>query len=166
MEVLDAIRNRRSIRSYSDKKIDRQDIRKILEAGIWAPSGKNGQPWRFRIIEDKELIDTVSGFSIYKDWLRKASCQIIVFLDKNRSYNYVKDVQSCGAVIQNMLLCAHSLNIGSCWIGEVLPNADKIKKACGVKEPQYELMAVIAFGYYENEPPRGERRELEYYILD
>lgn len=165
MEVSDAIRNRRSVRSYSDKKIGRQDIEKILEAAIWAPSGKNGQPWRFQIIEDKELICALSEFSVYRDWLRQASCQIAVYLDKSRSYNYVKDVQSCGAAIQNMLLRAHSLDIGSCWIGEVLPLADKIKNVCGVKGVDLELMAVVAFGYNGGETPQGRRRELGHYMI-
>ena len=58
---------------------------------------------------------------------------VAVYLDKSRSYDRLKDAQSCGAAIQNIMLAAHSLGIGSCWIGEILPKDDEIKAMLNIK---------------------------------
>lgn len=111
------------------------------------------------------MIEKVSVLSVYRNWLRTSACQIAVFLDNKSSYNYVKDIQSCGAAIQNMLLCAYSLGIGSCWIGEILPNAKIVKKLCGIENDDYELMAVIALGYYDTPIIQGERKAKEEFLI-
>lgn len=84
--------------------------------------------------------------TIYNSFVSKADCLIVVFLDKAQSYHYVKDVQAIGACIQNMLLQATALGIGSCWIGEILNRAEDVNSLTGVSD-NMELMAVIALGY-------------------
>jgi nitroreductase len=71
---------------------------------------------------------------------------IVVFLDTTKSYNWVKDVQSCGAAIQNMLLTACSLEVGSCWIGEVVDYAQDVKSILGVSSEYLELMGMVTLG--------------------
>ena len=70
MDVIECITTRRSVRQYTPESIDQHIIRQILEAGISAPSGKNGQPWKFKIITDKNLICSVSKLSIYGSWMK------------------------------------------------------------------------------------------------
>ena len=65
MDVFDCIKTRRSIRNYTDQPINKTDINKIIEAAVWTPSGKNGQPWKFKVITDKGLIEQISEMSIY-----------------------------------------------------------------------------------------------------
>ena len=60
MELDACIMGRRSIRSYKDKAVPRDVVNKILSAGSWAPSGMNGQPWRFTIVENREIINKLS----------------------------------------------------------------------------------------------------------
>lgn len=165
MDVIDCIKTRRSIRNYSNQSIDKKDIDKIVESAIWTPSGKNGQPWKFKIIIDKGLITQLSEMSIYGEWMSNAPCFICVFLDKELSYDYIKDVQSCGAVIQNILLSAHFLGIGSCWIGEILRKSDQVIKLLNLNSNRYELMALVTLGYKAGRTVNAERRMVKSFLL-
>ena len=167
MDVFDCIKTRRSIRNYLEQPIDKMDIDKIIEAAIWAPSGKNGQPWKFKIIVDREIINQISDLSIYRKWMRGAPCFICVFLDKEKSYDYIKDVQSCGAVIQNILLCAHSIGIGSCWVGEIAKKSSLLQNIICIDEKKYEFIGLISLGYINNKHgyPFSKRNHRESFIL-
>ena len=165
MEVFNCIRTRRSVRGFFDQPIDQKIIDKLVEAAIWAPSGKNGQPWKLKIVTDTDVINHLADQSIYGEWMRTAPCIILVFLDQGRSYHYIKDVQSCGAVFQNIALCAHSLGIGSCWIGEILSKAIRIKETLKIKDEPLELMGALALGYAERNTRNPGRRKTESFLL-
>lgn len=147
MNALKCIETRRSIRKYKDKEICGKIIDKIVKSAIYAPSGKNGQPWKFKVVLDKSIIKNISELSIYRAWMQTAPCFILVFLDKSLSYDYIKDVQSCGAAMQNIMLCAHSLKIGSCWIGEILSRSNDVKKLVGINDNSLELMGIVVLGH-------------------
>lgn len=165
MDVIDCIKTRRSIRNYLNQPIDEKDIDKIIESAIWTPSGKNGQPWKFKIITDKGLITQISEMSIYGKWMSNVPSFICVFLDKEQSYDYIKDVQSCGAAIQNILLCAHSLGIGSCWIGEILGKSDQVINLLNLNKNRYELMALVTLGYKAGRTLNSGRRIAKSFLL-
>jgi len=162
-EILDLIKTRRSIRRYSEKTISNGTIEDILEAGRWAPSGLNNQPWRFVIIKDKEKKQILAGFTKYSKTIENAKVAICVFLDKNSSYHREKDILGIGACIQNMLLYAQSLGVGSCWMGEILNKKDEVREFLELSD-QYELMAVITLGY-ASESPKSSRKTLSELIL-
>lgn len=166
MEVFDCIKTRRSVRNYTDQPIDKTDIDKIVEAAIWTPSGKNGRPWKFKVILNKGLIDRVSELSIYRKWIKNAPCFICAFLDKEQSYDYIKDVQSCGAAIQNIMLCAHSLGISSCWIGEILGKSYQVIKLLNLDENRYELMALVTLGYKASRTLNPGRKDISSFLLE
>lgn len=163
MSVYNLIRKRRSIRSFLDKPIESPKLRKILEAGRWAPSGLNNQPWRFVVIKDKSVKDSISRFTEYSYIIKRASCLILVFLDKDNSYSLVKDAQAVGACIENMLLCALESGVHSCWMGEILNQKKKVNRSLKIK-PQYDLMAAIALGYSKKRS-RSRRIALDRLIL-
>ncbi len=163
MAVYDLIKNRRSIRSFLDKDVSRRQIRKILDAGHWAPSGLNNQPWRFVVVKDKTLKTQISNFTKYSYIIKKANCVILIFLDKNSSYNPIKDAQAIGACIQNMLLCAWDLGIASCWLGEIFNKKIKVNNSLNIKS-QYDLMAAIALGYSDKKS-KSKRVSLDKLIL-
>ena len=165
MDALECVKGRRSVRDYTEQDLDKDAIKLIVDAGIWAPSGKNGQPWRFKIVTDKEDIKALSDLSVYGSWMRKAPCFIVIFLDKLHSYNYIKDVQSCGAVMQNMMLAAHAVGIGSCWIGEILPKAEEVKQILEIKNCNMELIGIITLGYAKSAPINVGRKNEEYFLL-
>jgi len=163
--VIEAIFGRRSVRRYLPEKPKREDILKILEAGIWAPSGHNNQPWRFVVIWSDEVKEKLSQLTIYKELVKKAPVLIGVFLEKKAMYHKIKDHQSAGACMQNMMLAAYGLGLGSCWLGEILKNEDKVKEILGLPKEDYEMVAMLAFGYPNDKSKRTGRKPLSSFIL-
>lgn len=164
MKVEEAIEQRRSIRRYSRKMPGDEDIRKILEAGIWAPSGLNNQPWKFKAIKDKDEKNGLAEFTKYSKIIRDAPVVICVFLDNGATYNREKDIMAAGACIQNMLLQAYELGLGSCWLGEILNRREEVEKFLKT-DSDYELMAVVSFGYSEEEVTKGCRKPFKNFLI-
>lgn len=158
MDILEPIKQRRSIRKFKKDSIPTEVIDKILEAGSWAPSGLNNQPWRFMVLEANEK-DAIAQFTKYSSIIKAADKIILVFMDKDASYSYEKDLMAIGACIQNMLLYAHKQGIGSCWLGEILNQRKEVQKHLGILE-NLELEAVIALGYPAEKGEKGERLAL------
>jgi len=163
--VFKAIFDRRSIRKYLDQKPDKKLIYKLLEAGIWAPSGLNNQPWRFVIVWSEEIKQKLAALTRYHEIIKKAPVLIGVFLDKDRMYHQIKDHQSAGACIQNILLAAHASGLGACWLGEILKNEEKVKEVLSLPKEKYELAAFIALGYPDDQSKRTSRQPLENFII-
>lgn len=166
--VLENIKKRYSCRNYDNSRnINKNDLIKILEAASNAPSGKNYQPWAFYINSDMKDIEYIASNSIYYDFISKSPCIVSIYLNKDISYDYLKDSQAIGAAIQNILLAAHSLEIASCWVGEILKNKDKIEKFHNV-DKQFELMAIITLGYETNcdSIKKTSRKNLDELIID
>ena len=152
MNVLDGIGQRRSVRSFTKVQIERDKIDAILEAGTLAPSGKNGQPWRFFVVQrEKDLLRHIAEQTAYHAWVSEADCLILVFLDREKSYHEIKDAQAIGACMENMLLAAEELGIGACWNGEILRNAEEVRNMCSLAE-RYQLMALLVLGYAKEKP--------------
>lgn len=152
MNVLDCIGRRRSVRSFTKVQIARNKIDVILEAGTLAPSGKNGQPWRFFVVQrEKDLLRRIAEQTVYHAWVSEADCLILVFLDREKSYHKIKDAQAIGACMENMLLAAEELGIGACWNGEILRNAEEVRRMCSLAE-RYQLMALLVLGYAKEKP--------------
>lgn len=158
--ILDTIKSRRSVRKFLPILLEDSLIRDILEAGQWAPSGLNNQPWRFIVIRDKSTIKSLAECTKYGHIVQSAQLLIAVFLDRNAMYDHTKDTQACGAAIQNMLLAAHGLGLGAVWLGEILNKKEDVGYI--LKTPDsLELMAVIAIGYpADDTSASSNRREL------
>lgn len=164
MDTIEAIKSRRSVRKFLQEEIPEEEIRTVLEAGIWAPSGMNNQPWKFVIVRDPEMKEKLGLLSKYGKIMASAPVCIAVFLDNNLSYDRVKDIQAIGACLQNMLLAAHSIGLGAVWIGEILRNKEKVRELLRAPEG-CELMAVVAMGRPAQKAGPGSRRPLESHII-
>ncbi|MEC4676334.1 MAG: nitroreductase [Nitrospirota bacterium] len=164
MEIIGIIKNRRSIRKFRDDLLSGETIDNILEAGRWAPSGLNNQPWRFAVLTDRTIINQLSELTRYSGVVKSAVVLIAVFLDNSASYNRTKDIQAIGACMQNMLLEAHSLGIGAVWLGEIIKSDRQIKNILGLGE-NLELMAVAAMGYPDERPEKTSRKRLRELIV-
>lgn len=173
--VLDNIKKRRSIRSYKEEQIKEEELQAILEAGLYAPSANNQQSWHFTVIQDKKFIQNISEktsevmassedprMSAYgqskKDILYGAPTIIIVSGDEKSGSPLV----DCSAAIENMILAAESLNIGSVWIGMIrhyLTLKEEVKKL-GLPEG-YKPYYAVALGYKDilREPVAPERKK-------
>lgn len=165
MNVKDSIMQRRSVRCYRDQPILSEDIHDVLQSAIWAPSGKNYQPWKFVVVQDIELIHQISEQSIYSSFMQQSAAMIVVFLDREISYDDTKDKLAVGAAIENILLTCTDKGIGACWIGEILKNQQQVNEILGITNQSLELMAVITMGY-PAESPSSTRKDLSDFLLD
>lgn len=156
MEVFEAIKGRRSIRKYTKESIPEDFIVKILDAGRWAPSASNRQPWSFMILKDREVRRRVAEATTYGKFLADAPLGIAVVVDPQASTHPVED----GAIAsQNMLLAAHALGLGACWIGSYNSfYEEKIKTILSIPKNK-RLLSIISIGF-PAESPTKTRKEL------
>lgn len=156
MDVLEAIKTRRSIRKYEKRPVPEELLEKILEAGRWAPSASNAQPWNFIVLRDEGIRKDVARVSTYGKFLAEAPLGIAVVVDPQASTHPVED----GAIAtQNMLLAAHALGLGTCWIGSYESDyEEKVKKILGIPENK-RLLSLISVGF-PAESRKSEREEL------
>jgi len=160
VETFDAIKGRRSVRSYKDRKIPKEQLEKILEAAIWSPSGSNAQAWEFIVVENDDAIKKIKTFSpgIFGD----PAAIIIVCRDLKRAYEICGELgrdtlslMDISMASQNIMLAGHDLGIGSCAVWSFGISA--IKRLYDL--PEYinpELL--ITLGYPEEMPKPPRRR--------
>jgi len=142
MELFEAIKGRRSIRSFKSDPISEVDLEKILEAGISAPSAGNCQPWEFVIVKDpknkQKLVQAARGQS----FLAEAHAVIVICADVNRTASRYGErgrtlycIQDTAAAAQNIHLAAYSLGYGTCWVGAFDESAvaEAIKAPAGIR---------------------------------
>ncbi|TIH19288.1 nitroreductase family protein [Marinifilum sp. JC120] len=164
--VLEALYERRSIRKFTDEPVSRDDLTAILEAGRWAPSGLNNQPYRFLVIhEDDARVAPLAECTKYGHIVKAAKVLICIFLDKQAVYSEMKDHQGAGACIQNMMLAAHSLGLGTVWLGEIINQQDQALEALNQPAGKYELQVVLALGH-PDQKGNSKRNELSEYMLE
>jgi nitroreductase len=156
MDVLEAIKTRRSIRKYEKRPVPEGLIEEILEAGRWAPSANNSQPWNFIVLRDDGIRKEVARATTYGKFLTEAPLGIAVVIDPQASSHPVED----GAIAtQNMLLAAHGLGLGACWIGSYgSVYEEKVKKILGIPESK-RLLSLISVGF-PAESRKSTREEL------
>ena len=162
--VQDAIRRRRSIREFTGQPVSMELLHKIVAAGIWAPSGLNNQPWRFVLIRDEGTRKKLAAQTTYSHIILAAPSLIIVLLDKSAMYSEVKDHQSAGACIQNMLLTTEELGLGAVWLGQILQNKKEVNTILNLDD-NYDLMAVLAIGYPLHRNQKSQRQSITDFIL-
>ncbi len=160
MDLLETIKSRRSIRKFSSVDVGDVDLMRILEAGRWAPSGLNNQPWRFLVFREDEVKEEAAKLTHYGRIIRDASVNIAVFSDESAAYDQTKDLLAIGACIQNMLLEAHSIGLGAVWLGEILKNKELFSRLFNIPHG-FELMAVVAIGHRAEEGKIPERKPVK-----
>ena len=117
-EVLKAIRTRRTIRRFKPDPVKDENLRTILDAGRWAPSFSNLQPWRFIVIRDTEIksaLDKAARESVLHLGINEAPVVILVCVD--RRIDPLHSIEAGAAATQNMALAAQSLGLNTSWIG-------------------------------------------------
>lgn len=114
---MDAIFNRRSIRKYKDKPVEKEKIEKLLRAAMQAPSAGNQQPWEFIVIQDKENLKKLSGMSPYSKLIMNAPLTFVLLGNKDKMKFPENWQQDMGASAENILLEAVELGLGAVWLG-------------------------------------------------
>jgi nitroreductase len=160
-EVLNAIKNRRTIRRFKSTPVDEEKLLTILEAGRWAPSFSNLQPWRFIVIKDqvlKNAIDKAARESVLHLGINEAPVVILVCVD--RRIDPLHAIETGAAAAQNMALAAFSLGLGAGWIGIWGTEAEaSIQKIFKLPET-VRAVSLLPVGV-PNESPEGHRKPIE-----
>ena len=165
MDLFEAIYQRRSVRTFTDRPVAVELLHDIIRAGTWAPSGLNNQPWRFVTVCDPILRESLARLTKYGHVIRMAPALIVVFSDQASQYHATKDHQAIGACLQNMLLAAHGLGLGAVWLGEILKNAEPVRVLLDVPAGM-DLMAVLAIGHQVRRRRTSARKPLDEVILN
>ena len=164
MELIKAIKGRRSIRNFKPDQIPREMVEEILLAGNWAPSAKNGHQWRFTVLTGKAKDDYNQMFRealerlVEKhgrdeagsapwtlDIMEKAPVLMIVW--NTNDNGWLTEEHSVAAAMQNVCLRAYDLGLGSLWIGDVFYAVPETRKYFGKADSNWKLSGAISIGY-------------------
>lgn len=159
MELMEAIRTRRSIRKFEDRPVPEEMIRDILDAAMMAPSAGNAQPWQFVIVTDRSVLDSMQDMHPHIRMVTQARLGILICgdlgLEKFKGYW----VQDCSAAMQNMLLAIHAKGLGAVWTG-VYPMEERV----ALFKEKFDLPKhVIPLGFVPiGWPAQGPKTESRY----
>lgn len=148
MNILELIKQRRAVRAYTDKALKEKDIETILQAGQYAPSPLNSQPWHFTLIRNKETLNTLAEKAQHASFLSQAQLLIIVTVDTGIEIDqwlkqHNQHLYSGAAAMQNMWLAAVALDMGSCWV-----TLDEAFTKAQISIPKEQtLIGGLALGY-------------------
>jgi len=160
MELMRIIKERRSIRRHEDKDIALEDVKKILEAGIWAPSGSNLQSWEFVVVLDRETIEKIKMISpglFGNPAMLIVGCINMERAKKGGKIGYPMAMMDVSMAFQNMMLMAYSLGIGSCPVASF--NKIAIKELLDIPD-HVDPILIVTFGYPKSWPKPPRRRPL------
>ncbi len=155
MDFFDIVKSRRSVRKYRPDRVPSDIVKKLLEAGRLAPSGSNIQPWRFIIIDDPKVLNTVKKVS--PGYFGQPPLALVVCSDRNKAYHLggkagrdYLSIVDCAMAAGYILLAAHALDLGGCCIRSF--SAPAIKEILDIPEG-IEPELILTFGYYDTLPP-------------
>ena len=153
MDGLEMILTRRSIRAYSDKKIDDDVIMSVVKAGKLAATGSNVQPCEIVVIKDSSVKEQIAEITDYGKFIKNAHVCFAVFCEDTKYY-----LEDGSAAVQNILLAARYFGIGTCWVaGDKKPYTEKIREICNLKR-EYRLICLIPAGYPQNDGSFKEKQ--------
>ncbi|MEO1783497.1 nitroreductase [Thermodesulfobium sp. 4217-1] len=179
MSILEIIKSRRSVRKFKDITVESEKIDRLIEAAMWAPSAMNSQPWAFVVIQDKAVLQTISDNSKklllenmtnfpalekYRGVLEKDDFNIFynapVLITIYAKDNGLYSKEDTALAAQNLMLEAHSIDLGTCWIGFAREYMDLEETKNKFKvSTEYSAVAPIIVGYPEIVPSQSIRNK-------
>lgn len=164
MDAIECIYNRRSCRKFLQKALEFDKVMMCIEAGTKAPSAGNIQDYRFILVSNKEKIYQIAEHCIEQYWIQEAPVLIVVVADTDLSEEFfglrgqrLYAIQNAAAATQNILLAAHALGLGACWVGSF--DEEYLQDALGMPDTA-RPQAIIALGYAAEEPKPREQKPL------
>lgn len=184
MDFFEVVKRRRSIRRYKPEPVPREDILKILDAANWAPSAINLQPWEFLVVSADKKRELGKSYGKVADEYTKhwdaepdkafmprqyfmefanaygdAPVVIVVLSEAHSDPRYQKALlESASAAMENMLLAATALGLGSCWMTGPLEDEKYLRKALSIPDDR-EIVAISPIGYPAETPAPRPRRD-------
>lgn len=164
MELFQAILQRRSVRTYKEEPLTEEQIKKLIEAARWAPSGANFQPWKFIVVQEETIRKEIGKYArfyfIKSHHVSEAPVVIVCLADTRKSSFALIDVAMAA---QNIMLQATNLGLGSCFIGAF--NEEKIKEILKVPA-EFKVVGLITVGKPAEQPstpPRLDFQEITFF---
>lgn len=164
MDVFEAIKKRRSIRAFTPEDVSKEEIEKLLDAARYAPSAGNIQPWEFIVIRDFKIKRKLSMAALDQNFIEEAPVVIVVCANEMRSGRGYGSrgatlycLQDTAAAIQNMLLTACALDLGTCWVGAF--HEEDVRETLDVPKGVRPI-AIIPVGHPAEKPEIRFKRAL------
>jgi nitroreductase len=158
MDALHCMKTRRSVRKYQDLPIPQEAWGRIVEAGFNAPTAGNIQDVRYVVVTDKGKREKIAEACLQQYWMSTAPVHVVVCVDIKRGKQFygirgerLYSVQHAAAAAMSMLIAAHSIGIGACWVGAF--DEEAMKSICGIPDYARPQM-IVTLGYADEVPPR------------
>ena len=169
MNIFDCIRTRRSIRKYKEKPVPWELIVEILQAGKYAPFAGNIFNAKFIVIKSDAKRAAIAEACVQQYWMQDAPIQIVIVGEPEKAERYygtrgarLYTIQGAAAAAENMLLTAHSLGLGSCWVGAF--DEEEIRRICNLPE-HVNVQAVLTIGYADEQPTPPPKYRIEHVMF-
>ena len=155
MQTQEALKKRRSVRTFSLKAVPRPVIENLIDCARLAPTARNVQPWEFVVVTQKGMLKNLGALADNGKFIADSSSCIAVFSQDTKYY--LED--GCAATV-NILIAAEDLGLSACWVaGDKKPYCDKVKELLGAPA-DVKLVSLIPLGYPESRPEMPAKRSL------
>lgn len=161
MELMQAIRERRSIRAYAETPVEKEKLFEVLKAGRLAPSSRNEQEWKFVVVQDKLRIEKLYHACREEKFVLEAP--VVIAACGTKPHYVMRCGQHASPIdvsiaVTHMILRAVDLDLGTCWLGSFYEN--KVKAALEIPH-EVRVIAVVTLGYPRFQPQPTSRKPLE-----
>jgi nitroreductase len=155
LDAIEALKTRRSVRTYQEKPVPRDVLETIIDTARLAPSANNIQPWEFIVVTEPEARKKIAGLAAYGKFIAQAGACVAVFAKDVKHY-----LEDAAAATENILVAARALGLATCWVaGYGKDYAEPIREFLDVPEG-YLLVALVALGYPSESPEAHGKRDL------
>lgn len=167
MDALTAIATRRSVRQFTPEPVSDEELETLLRAAMAAPSAGNQQPWRFMVTRNPDVLARMAVATQYAAPVGRAPLGIVVLADTRDNKHPGYWVEDCSAAVENLLLAAHAIGLGTVWIG-VHPHPEREAAVRELAEaPEgFAALCMIAVGHPEAPGPQVDRYHPEWVRVD
>lgn len=155
-EFIGMIKDRRSVREFSDKPIEKRILEEIIECARLSPSARNIQPWAFLVVTEKENLSELSKIADWGPFIKNAAACVVVCGKKDVK----RRVEDCCLASENIMLAAKSLGIGSCYVAALGKDIGQARDLLKIPE-EYEIICFIPLGYFEKNPEPHDKKRME-----
>lgn len=161
-DIFDCMRESHTVRNFKQQEIADATLTRILEAGCWAPSAGNLQPWYFYVVKNQQVKDKIAEVCYEQQQIQEAPVSVVIMADPSRSNDQYGErgaqlycLQDTAAAAENMILAADALGISSCWVGAF--DERQVQQAVEAP-PRLRAVAIICLGYSDEQIKRSKER--------